>query len=145
MSLPGCSSACSSTRPFSSNFAEIVGIGDFVQRAADDRLRLLALGYFDRFKALFALGDPAILADEVDEIGALHQQLRHDGVVVVLLGQMAIGAGLGFCRAAGGDRQAVKIGNVSIFLCGPATHGVGHVMLNAMPLMPSAEMVCCCT
>ena len=81
--------------------AEIVGKGDLVQRAADDRLRLFALGDFDRFEALFARGDPAIRADEIDEVRALHQQLGHDGVVVVVLGQVAIGAGFRFGSAAG--------------------------------------------
>ena len=55
-------------------FSELVGIGKLVQRAADDGLRLVALGDFDSFQAVFALGHPAVAADEIDEVGALHQQ-----------------------------------------------------------------------
>ena len=59
-----------------------VGVRVAVQVAADHRLRLLPFGHLDGAHALF-LADPRVEADEVDEVGSLQQQLRHDRVVVV--------------------------------------------------------------
>ena len=44
---------------------------------------------------MVACRDPAIPADEVDEVRPLHQELGHDRVVVFGFGEMAIGAHLG--------------------------------------------------
>ena len=74
---------------------KLVGIGQLVQRAADDRLRLVALGHHDGRQPVIARADPAVAADEVDEVRPLHQELRHDRVVVVALGEMTVGAHLG--------------------------------------------------
>ena len=41
------------------------------------------LGDDDAEQAVLAGGDPAVAADEVEVVGAVHQQLGHDGVVVV--------------------------------------------------------------
>ncbi len=66
-------------------------------------------GDFDSFEAFLAAGDPTVAADKVHEVGALHQKLRHDRVVVVLLRQVAIGASFSFGRAAaGGHGQTVE-------------------------------------
>ncbi len=73
-----------------------------VQRTADDGLRFGVLGDHDRFEAVLTGGDAAVLANEVGEAGALHQQLGHDRVVVVVARQMTIGAALGFVDAPRG-------------------------------------------
>ena len=54
------------------------------------------LGHRHRVKALRALGHVDVAAHEVHEIRALHQQLRHPGVVVALARDVTIGARLGF-------------------------------------------------
>ena len=77
-----------------------VRIGVFVQIAADDGLWFVIFRHLDGLDAAVA-ADPGVEADEVDEIGALQQKLRHDGVVVVLLGHMTVGAGFGFRLAHG--------------------------------------------
>src|SRR3546814_697216 len=74
--------------------APIIGVGVAVEVGAEHRLRLLPFGDPDRLEAVLH-PDPGVEADEVHEIGTLEQQLRHDGVVVVRLAQMAVGAGLG--------------------------------------------------
>ena len=56
-----------------------------MQRAADDGLRLFLLGDDDAVQAVVPGGDPGVAAHEVDVAGALHEELGHDGVVVVLL------------------------------------------------------------
>ena len=75
--------------------AEIVGISKLVQRAADDGLRLIALGDNDRSKAMVASGDPAVASDEIDVVRALHQKLGDDRVIVAVLREMTVGARLG--------------------------------------------------
>ena len=72
-------------------------------------------------------------------------KLRHDGVVVVLLRHVAIGASFGFGRAAaGGDGQAVKMrAGCGILSERPPRTVCGTLVLKAMPLIPSAEIVCC--
>src|SRR5580658_400426 len=66
-----------------------------VQTAADDCLRLVLLGNDDAVNPVLFGGNPAITAHEVDVARALHEKLSHDRVVVVVLGQVAIGATLG--------------------------------------------------
>ncbi len=79
--LVGVFAAC---RPCFDVLAEVVGERELVQRAADDRLRLVLLGDDHAVQAVLPGGDPAVAADEVDVVRALHQQLGHDRVVVVL-------------------------------------------------------------
>ena len=73
---------------------EEIGIGIFVQIGADHRLRLAPFGDAHRLETLVE-PDPGVQPDEIDEVGALQQQLRHDRIVVVGLRQMAVAAGLG--------------------------------------------------
>src|SRR5439155_15838240 len=49
--------------------------------------------------------DPSVLADEVQVVRPVHQQLGHPGVVVVRLGDVAVGALLGAVAAADGVRD----------------------------------------
>jgi hypothetical protein len=81
--------------PTLDEFLELVGVGQFVQAASDDRLRFVTLGYHHRFQSLVAFRHPAVSADEIHQVGALHQELREPGVVVVILGDVAIAAVLG--------------------------------------------------
>ena len=99
MSRPECSWACLSLPPASTCLLEVVGERELVQRAADDGLGLVALGDDDRRQPVIAGGDPAVSADEIDVVGPLHQELGHDRVVVVVLGEMAVGALLGLVAA----------------------------------------------
>ena len=66
----------------------------------DHRLRLVPLGHAHRLDPVLGPG-PGVVADEVHEVGTEQEQLRHDGVVVVVLGDMTIGAGLGLGLALG--------------------------------------------
>src|SRR5262244_2408097 len=72
-----------------------VGICYGVQTAADNGLRLFAFCCDDRLVSLLAFTDVYISADEIVEIGPLHQELGHQRVVVVLCGDVAVGAALG--------------------------------------------------
>ena len=53
-----------------------------MQVTADDGLRFVPFGNAYRFDG-FIGADPGVQTDEVDEIGAEQQQLRHDRVVVI--------------------------------------------------------------
>ena len=64
------------------------------------RLRLLPFGYARRLKTA-GHARPGIHADEIHEIGAEQIELRHNGVVIFGLGQVAIAAGLGLGAAHG--------------------------------------------
>ena len=77
-----------------------VGIGVALQITALDRLRLVPLGDGGRLD-MAGLADPRVVADEIDEIGSLQQQLGHDGVVVVRFRDVAIAARLGLFLALG--------------------------------------------
>ena len=102
---------------------EIVREGDMVERAAEDGLRLLLLGHRDAGEAPVAEADPRVAADEVGVVRPLHQQLRHDGVVVLGLGDVAVGAHLRFVRATG----AGGLAPVPRGADGPAADGVGDI------------------
>ena len=54
-----------------------------MQRTSDDRLRLALLGDDDRFQPMFAGTDPTIFSDEIGVARSLHEELSHDGVVVI--------------------------------------------------------------
>ena len=71
-----------------------VRVGVAVQVAADHRLRLVPFGDLHRLDVAL-LAHPGVEADEVHEVGSLQQQLRHDRVVVALVGDVAVGAALG--------------------------------------------------
>ena len=79
---------------------EEIRIRILVQVAADNRLRLIPLGDLHGFDAAFG-ADKGIEANEIDVVGAEPQGLRHNRVVVLGFGEVAIGAGLRFLRAHG--------------------------------------------
>src|SRR5262249_60061194 len=70
--------------------------------------RLVALGHGYGVDALLARRDPGEAPDEVDEIGPLHQQLRHDRVVVAGLRDVAVGADLGLGCADGVRHESAE-------------------------------------
>src|SRR5580693_7092985 len=78
---------------------ELIRVGQFVQMASYDGLRLVPLGDDHRLHPVVAFSDPAVSTDEVHEVRALHQQLRHFRIVVVFSRQMAVGALLGLLQA----------------------------------------------
>ncbi len=59
------------------------------------------LGHRHRIETFRTLGHIDVAAHEVHQVGALHQELRHPGVVVALARDVAIRAHLGFRRANG--------------------------------------------
>ena len=73
---------------------EEVGIGVALQIGAEHRLGLVPLGHPHRLDA-GRQPDPGIHADEIDRVGPQHEQLGHDGVVVLGFGDVTVGAGLG--------------------------------------------------
>ena len=78
----------------------VLRVGELLQVAADYGLRLVVLGDGDGLEAVAALAHVGVAAQEVDEVGALQQQLRHPGVVVVVARDVAIGAGAGLLACA---------------------------------------------
>ena len=76
----------------------VVGIGIAMEVAAQHRLRFVPFGHARGLETTLQ-PRPGVHADEVHVIGAQQQQLRHDGVVVVLCRKVAIGTGLGLFRA----------------------------------------------
>ena len=64
--------------------APIIGVGEALEVGADHRLRLVPFGHPNRLEAAVE-ADEGVQADEVDEVGALQKQLRHDRIIVVLL------------------------------------------------------------
>ena len=132
--------------------AVIVGKGELVQRAADDGLRLVALGDDHGRQPVVAGRDPAVAADEVDVVRPLHQELGHDRVVVVVLREMAVGAhlGVGVARQIGARVGRPAVLGIPGWLgsCttgGPPRTVCGTLVLKAMPDIPSPEIVCCWT
>ena len=77
---------------------EVVRIGIALQIGAEYRLGLIPFSHPHRLDAGLQ-PDPGIHADEVDRVGPQHQQLGHDGVVVLGLGDMTVAAGLGLCAS----------------------------------------------
>ena len=72
---------------------EVLRVGKLLQVAADYGLRLVVLGDGDGLEAVAALADVGVAAQEIDEVRALQQQLRHPGVVIVFARDVAIRAG----------------------------------------------------
>src|SRR5436853_6103859 len=64
-----------------------VRVGILVQIAADHGLRLVPFGHLDGTHRSLA-PYVSVEAYEVDEVGTQPEQLRHDGIVIVLLGQV---------------------------------------------------------
>ena len=73
-------------------------IRNLMKRAAEHRLRLTLLCRGNNFERIVR-GNVNVAPHEVDEVRPLQQQLREPGVVVVLLGDVAVAARLGFLRA----------------------------------------------
>ena len=69
-----------------------------MQIGAEHRLRFAKLRHPHRLDRAIKT-EEGVHADEVDEIGALQGELGEDGIVVIILTDMAIGAGLGFLGA----------------------------------------------
>src|ERR1700735_662812 len=78
---------------------KILRVSDALQIAADDRGRLIVFGDDHSVESLRAIGDINVAAHEVQQVRALQQHLRHPGVVVVAIGNVAIVAGLGLLGA----------------------------------------------
>ena len=78
-----------------------VRIGEGVQAAPDHRLWLVGLRDRHRLEPLGFLRHVDVAAEEVDEVRALEEHLRHPGVVVPPLRQVAVVAGLGLGGAHG--------------------------------------------
>ncbi|MCG3162586.1 MAG: hypothetical protein JMDDDDMK_03879 [Acidobacteria bacterium] len=89
-------------------FFVLFGVSQLVQTRPDDCLRLVAFGHDYGVDAVFARRDPGEPPDEVDEVRPLHQQLRHDRVVVAGLGHVAIGADFRFGRADGVRHESAE-------------------------------------
>ena len=85
--------------PAALELAVALRIGNRVEGAPEDGLRLLALGHRDGSQALRPLRHVGKAADEVVEVRAEHQQLGHLRVVVVGARQMAVRAGLRLAAA----------------------------------------------
>ena len=73
-------------------FSIIFRVGDLMKAATEDGLWFGLLGDDDTFESMFTGTDPAVFSDEVCRAGTLHEQLRHDGIVIVVERQVAIGA-----------------------------------------------------
>src|SRR5262249_44407494 len=64
---------------------EIIGISELVQMAADGGLWFRLFGPDNGIKSFFAFAYIGVAPKEIDRAGAEAEQLRHDGVVIVLL------------------------------------------------------------
>src|SRR6202011_3082769 len=79
----------------------VVGrVGDAVQMTSDGRLRLICLRPNNSVQSLAAFSDIRVTSKEIHRARAETEQLRHPGIVVVLLRQMAVGTILGRADAA---------------------------------------------
>ena len=86
-------------------FAVIVGVRQFVQETADDGLGFGLLGDNGGMQAVLSTSNPAVFSDKVHVVGAVHEQLGHDGIVVIILREMAIRAHFCFAFGAHGVRN----------------------------------------
>src|SRR4030095_7358942 len=77
----------------------LLWIGKPVKRRAYHRLRLIAFGDDNCMNPMLAGSDPCVATYEVDPVRALHQQLRHQSIVIVRAREMTISARLGFRHA----------------------------------------------
>src|SRR5204863_5631408 len=83
----------------------IIRISDLVQVAADHGLGLLRFGPNHGVQAFAPFADVGVATKEIHRARPESEELRHPGVVVIVLGEMAVSATL--CRAdtAGGVRE----------------------------------------
>ena len=77
-----------------------VGVSKALEITANHGLRFVPFGDLHGLH-MALLTHPGIEADEVDVIRALQQQLRHDGVIVVVAIDVAVRTGFGFGFAFG--------------------------------------------
>ena len=105
-------------------FFVALGVDIVMHGAADDSLWFVAFCDSDSEETVFAGSDPCVAADEVHVIGALHQQLCHEGVIVIFSGEVAVSAGLCFALTTNGMRDigaegdaAEAFGGDSLLLC----------------------------
>ena len=83
-------------------FLKLIRKSHLMQRAADYCLRLLLFGDGHCKQAFFTSSHPAKSPYEIGEVGALHQQLGQDGVIVVVRRHMAVAAIFGLTNSAHG-------------------------------------------
>ena len=83
----------------------VVRVSEFVEVAADRRLRLIRFGPDDAVKSFVPFAHVSVASEEVHRAGAEPEELRHPGVVVVVLREMAVGAILRRPDTAGGVRE----------------------------------------
>src|SRR6266404_6161887 len=110
----------------------VVRVRELMQVAANRGLRLLLLRPDGAVQSLLATADIGISPEKVHRPSAEAKQLRHDRVVVVGFGKMAVGAILRRAHAAGGVREmgieclaAVTLGRVGLLLgIHPLTIGI---------------------
>src|SRR4051812_27007889 len=86
-------------------FPVIVRVGDLVEMTADRRLRLVRLRPDHRVESVLAFTDIRVTSEEIHGPGSEAEELRHPGVVVVVLREMTVGAILRCADAAGGVRE----------------------------------------
>src|ERR1039458_7704813 len=94
---------------------------------ADGRLRLVRLGPNHAVEASRASADIGVTSKEVHRARAKTKQLRHDGIVVLLGGEMAVGAI--FCRA----HAAGRVGEMGIESLSAITFGGDGLLLRVDP------------
>ena len=99
IALPGnCAPRC--------EMLSVIGrIGDLVQMTADRRLAVPPVRSRPRHEILPAFADVGVAPEEIHRARAEAEQRRHPRIVVVLFGEMAIGAALGCADAARGVRE----------------------------------------
>src|SRR6185312_4420754 len=83
----------------------IVWIRELLEMASNGRLRFVRFCPDDGLKSFPALPHIGVATEEIYRAGSKAQQLRHDGIVVVLLRNVAIRAVFGGAHAAGGVRK----------------------------------------
>src|SRR4051812_22837240 len=76
-----------------------------MEMAADGRLWLIGFGPDDGMKPFAAFADVSVAPEEVHGPGAEAEELRHPGVVIVIPGEVTIGAILRRPDAAGRVRK----------------------------------------
>src|SRR5688572_1948978 len=85
--------------------SEVVRVGKFVEVTADGGLRFVLLGPGNSVESTFTGTDISVAAEKVDRAGTETEQLRHDCIVVVGLGDVTIGATFCCANTAGGVRE----------------------------------------
>ena len=104
-------------------FSVIGRVSDLVQMTADGRLRLVRFGPNDGVEPSLPFADVGVTPEEIHRAGAETEQLRHPGVVVVVLREMAVGA---------------------ILRCADAARGVREMRVERLAAVAFRGNVCCC-